>query len=79
MVNNVLYIAHRDNQYHMAKVHSLAELLIRYLEVWVIGLRGGIKNTKQSYGENLFDMWEKARYAIYKAEANAVIRLGFPN
>ena len=56
MVNNVLYIAHRDNQYHMAKVHSLAELLIRYLEVWVIGLRGGIKNTKQSYGENLFDM-----------------------
>ena len=38
MVNNVLYIAHIDNRYHMAKIHSLAALLIRYLEVWVIGL-----------------------------------------
>lgn len=35
-----------DNQYHMAKAHSLAVLLIRYLKVWVIGFCGGIKNTK---------------------------------
>lgn len=74
MVSNVLYIAHIDNQYHMAKTHSLAALLIRYLAVWVIGLWGGIKNTKQSYGENLFDTCRKAKYATYKAEVNGVIR-----